>query len=136
MCEVVEHTADIGLRVRAEDLNGLFAEAGRGLFSLILDNLDEVRPQTSLDVTLTARPLEDLFFDWLTELLHTFEVRRLVLCSFQVTVNGTRLAAAVAGEPIDPARHRLLREIKAITYHGLSVRRSEQGWMAEVIVDI
>ena len=44
MYEVFEHTADVGLRARAGDLNGLFAEAGRGLFSLLVENLDVVRP--------------------------------------------------------------------------------------------
>ena len=33
-------------------------------------------------------------------------------------------------------RHSLEHEVKAITYHGLRVERTEDGWLAEVIVDI
>ena len=44
MYEAFEHTADLGLRVAAENLETLFADAARGLFSVIVANLDEVRP--------------------------------------------------------------------------------------------
>jgi SHS2 domain-containing protein len=38
---------------------------------------------------------------------------------------------------MDPARHTMDHEVKAITYHGLDVRQIDDGtWQAEVIVDI
>jgi SHS2 domain-containing protein len=46
------------------------------------------------------------------------------------------LRAAAWGEPVDPARHELDHEVKAITYHGLKLERDGDGWLAEVIVDI
>jgi SHS2 domain-containing protein len=136
MYEVFEHTADIGLRVRAPDLNALFAEAGRGLFSLIVENLDEVQPQQELTVRLAGEDRELLLFDWLNELLFQFDAHHLVFSRFQVAVDEGGLTATVAGEPVDPARHRLDHEVKAITYHGLKVAQEPGGWVAEVIVDI
>ena len=41
-----------------------------------------------------------------------------------------------AHQPLDPARHSLGNEVKAITYHGLRVEPTADGWLAEVIVDI
>jgi SHS2 domain-containing protein len=136
MFEVFEHTADLGLRVRAAGVDELFAEAARGLFSLMVENPESVEAKMRLEVNLNAASLEDLFFDWLAELLYLFDARRLVFCQFEVRRQGTSLHAQVGGEEIDPARHRFLREIKAVTYHGLAVRPSESGWMAQVIVDI
>lgn len=46
------------------------------------------------------------------------------------------VAATAWAEPVDPKRHELDMEIKAITYHGLKVERDGDGWLAEVIVDI
>ncbi len=46
------------------------------------------------------------------------------------------LEAAAWGEPMDPSRHELNHEVKAITYHGLKVEQTADGWLAEVIVDI
>jgi len=136
MYEVFEHTADVGLRVRAGDLKGLFAEAGRGLFSLLVENLDVVRPGAEVIFEVEAGDLEDLLHDWLGELLYAFESKKLVLVEFEVKIEGLKLWARAAGEKLDERKHQLGQEIKAITYHGLVVRREAEGWMAEVIVDL
>ncbi|HZT72609.1 MAG TPA: archease [Terriglobales bacterium] len=136
MYEVIEHTADIGLRVSAATLEELFAEAGRGLLALVVENPEAVEPRQSLDLALAAAAVEYLLFDWLAELLRVFDSRHLLLGAFQVQIDGLALRARASGETADPARHRLLREIKAITYHRLSVARVNGGWRAEFIVDI
>jgi SHS2 domain-containing protein len=134
--ETFEHTADLGLRVRADDLNALFADAARGLFSMIVVDLDTVRPVESVTIAVPGQPSELLLFDWLNELLYIYDVRRLLLCAFDVHVTAEGLEATARGEPIDPARHVLDHEVKAITYHGLKLERQPGGWLAEVIVDI
>lgn len=134
--ETFEHTADLGLRVRAADLDTLFAEAARGLFSIIVANLDQVRPVESVDFKIVGDAPELLLFDWLSELIYTFETRRLLLSQFDVRVGQGGLTATARGEPIDRGRHDLDHEVKAITYHGLKLEREDQGWLAEVIVDI
>ena len=136
MYEVFPHTADLGLRVKAPDLNLLFAEAGRGFFSIIVTNLADVRPETRIEFKIDGRDLVYLFADWLNELLFAFESRRLLLCEFDVTVGDDGLRATGKGETVDESRHQLDHEIKAITYHGLNVRQVGDGWMAEVILDI
>jgi SHS2 domain-containing protein len=134
--ELFEHTADLGLRVRAADLGGLLAEAGRGFFSMIVDNLDEVAPAEAVTLRVDGRDPAHLLVDWLHELLVVFETRGLVLSRFEVRVSDAGLEAECRGEALDPDRHRLHHEVKAITYHGLTVERVDEGWVAEVIVDI
>ena len=134
--ETFEHTADLGLRVRADDLNTLFAEAARGLFSMIVPDLDSVRPSQTVSISVPGELSELLLFDWLNELLYTYEVRHLLLCRFDVCFVQGGLTATANGEPIDRARHVLDHEVKAITYHGLTLRQHAGHWLAEVIVDI
>ena len=55
---------------------------------------------------------------------------------FGVEVGADGLRATAWGEPVDRARHELSHEVKAITYHGLRVEKTPDGWLAEVIVDI
>ncbi len=136
MYELFEHTADLGLRVQAPDLEGLFAEAGLGLFSVIVDNLDEVRATRTIDIRIEGRDRVYLLFDWLHELLVTFDTRQLVLRQFHVRLRADGLDAQARGEELDPDRHLLLHEVKAITYHGLKLEQTASGWQAEVIVDI
>ena len=136
MYETFEHTADLGLRVRAADLDSLFADAGRGLFSLMVANLDAVRLVEEVSLGVVGDELDYLLFDWLNELLYIFETRRLVLVEFKVHVSDGGVQATARGEPFDPSRHHSEHEVKAITYHELSVGKGDGGWLAEVIVDI
>ena len=136
MYETFEHTADLGLRVRAATREELFADAGRALCSLIAANLGDVRPVEKVEFRLEGDDDEYLLFDWLNELLFTYESRRLLLSDFDVRFTSGGLQATARGEPADPARHQLDHEVKAITYHGLKVAHEPDGWLAEVIVDI
>lgn len=136
MYETFDHTADLGLRVRAATLSGLFADAGVGLTSMLVEDISAVRPVERAEVGLPADELEYLFFDWLKALLSLFEERRLLLVKFDVSVGDEGLKAVCEGEVMDEGRHEPAHEVKAITYHALRVEKEAGGWLAEVIVDI
>jgi SHS2 domain-containing protein len=134
--ETFDHTADLGLRIRAADLPGLFVEAARGLFATIVEDLTTVEPRQRVAVELPADEAEFLLFDWLNQLLYRFDAEHLLLGRFAVTIDERGLHGVAEGEPLDRSRHVLTHEVKAITYHGLRVEKTDEGWLAEVIVDI
>jgi len=153
MFELFDHTADLGLRVKADTLEGLLSEAGRGLLAMHVANPEAVHSVQSKTIELTAEDPAYLLFDWLTELLYAFESEKLLLAEFAIEVcpregkasaepnsrpgSVWSLTATCRGEPMDPARHTMDHEVKAITYHGLHVDQNADGtWQAEVIVDI
>lgn len=136
MYEVFEHTADLGLRVVATDLNALFAEGGQALFAVLVEDIATIEPREEVSFEIEGDDYDYLFFDWLNELLYTFESRGLLLREFDVQVGDRGLKATALGEPVDPERHRLDHEVKAITYHALRVEQTADGWLAEVVVDI
>src|SRR5262249_467018 len=117
-------------------LNTLFTEAAQALFAAIVEDSATVTTAEERSITITGRDREYLLFDWLKKLLYLFEVEHLLFSRFDVRVRDDGLQATVAGEKIDPARHQLCHEVKAITYHGLRVERTDDGWIAEVIIDI
>src|SRR5947207_1504787 len=129
MYEMFEHTADLGLRARAADLDTLFAEAARALLAALVDNPDAVRPIQAIAIELTGDDREYLLFDWLRELLSRFEMGHLLCSRFEVKVRPDGLTATAWGEPLDRARHELGHEVKAITYHGLTVEQTDSGWL-------
>ena len=136
MYETFEHTADIGLRIRAADLDTLFAEAAMAMFSVMVGNLDAVRPTEDVRFGLEADEPDALLRRWLAELLYASQVRHMLFSRFDVTVGPTGLTAIVSGEPLDPARHQADVEIKAVTWHALTVQQGPDGWLAEVILDL
>ena len=136
--EFFEHTADAGAVVRGATLPRLFENASRALFDLICDRRT-VRPRRSVRIAVTGSSLEDLLVRWLSELLYQQETRGLVFSSFRVErVDRGRLRArgTARGEPIDRARHRLRREIKAVTYHQIRLVRGRSAWRVRIVFDV
>jgi len=136
--EYFDHTADVGIRLRGADLETLLSDAGLALFGLIVDDLSSVRPNRELSISVSGDPdaLDYLLFDWLNELLRVFEETQLVFCRLDVSLSGGTIRAVGWGEPLDAERHGLGNEVKAVTYHGLRVEQTSDGWEGEVILDI
>lgn len=136
MHETFDHTADLGLRIRAADLDTLFVEAAQALFGAVVADLATVQPLRKIEVQLQGSDIDYLLFDWLRELLYHFDAEHLLFGKFEVRVRADGLTASAWGEPLDRSRHTLEHEVKAITYHGLRVDKIGDQWEAEVIVDI
>jgi SHS2 domain-containing protein len=136
--ETFEHTADLGLRIHAADLHDLFETAAEGLFDVIVDNRGAVREVHQEQVTLAAESTAGLLIAWLNELIFRSETEHRLYGRFDVSIDpdGRSLEAVIHGEPIDPDRHVLDHEVKAATYHGVSLTRQADGYLAEVILDI
>ena len=135
--EIVEHTADIGVKAYGRSREELFAHMAEGMFSLILP-LEEVHPRQSVTVRAEGEGDERLLVAWLRELLYLFDTRHFLAKSFHIhRLESNQIEAAVSGEPWDEERHQLDKELKAVTYCDLAVSKNPDGtWSAQVIFDI
>jgi SHS2 domain-containing protein len=132
---VIPHTADLGVELRAPAPARLFECAGRALFSILVEGRRGARPFAC--VRIEAADFEGLLVEWLNELLYLHTVGGWVASRFKVALQGqSSLQAQVAGERFEPRRHRVRREIKAATFHGLKLRRAPDAWTARVIFDL
>lgn len=132
----IDHTGDIGIEVEAPDLDTLFARAAWGMFAMLTD-LTRVRPGRSRRVQVEAPDRDALMVRWLSELNYLHLTEGWLFCRFDVEERTDRhLKATVHGEPFDPGRHTLYTEIKAVTFHGLTIRRENDRWIARVIFDM
>ena len=136
MFELFDHTADLGLRVRAESLDDLFRDAATALTHCLVGKPESIQATTEVICEINSTDIEYLFFDWLSELLYRFDADGFAITECDISVSGTLLRATLKGEPFDPARHEYSHEVKAITYHRLRVEQCGENWVAEVIVDI
>lgn len=133
--EFIDHTGDIGIRVRGATPAELFAVAARGLYDILVDAPD-VRAQREEEIVVEGETDADLLRAWLAELLYRFSVDGLIFCEFKIELAEGRLRAKARGEKMNPARHGMRTELKAVTYHALSVRREGDAWVGEVIFDV
>jgi SHS2 domain-containing protein len=134
--ELVEHTADIGVHAWGRTAPEVFEEAARGMFSLICDP-GQIGHEQSLDIELEAPQQDMLLVAWLNELLYLFEARHVLFADFEVLqADATRLRAVATGEALQPGRQAVCGGVKAATYHQLSLTSTEQGWEAQVFLDV
>ena len=139
--EILEHTADVGLRVYATNLEELFTHAGLGLFDLITDVPQLVRREKgnvlSSVLELREANVSDLFLKWLRELLFLFSSKRLVFFRYDFQkLTPTELRATAWAKKFDPKRDEQRHEVKAVTYHQFKLEKKEEGWIAEIVFDI
>ena len=135
----IDHTADVAADLTGRTLGDLFFSAAQALTDTITE-LSAVQPAVTQSVTLDSDALDDLLVDWLNELLYRFEVQNMLVSDASVTVEERagrwHLAATVAGEPYDPARHPSRVLVKSATYHGLHITRVQETWNARIVFDI
>lgn len=136
MYEYFEHTADVGIRVQAASLEELFAEAGAALMAFMLDAPAPGPKATQRTFDLAADDMEELLHEWLSELLFTHETEHLVLGDFRVELRENVLTAEARAEPLVPERHLPSHEVKAVTYHALTIHQDDHYYLAEVVLDI
>jgi len=133
--EIVNHTADVGIIAHGANIKQAFANAAKGLFSLITD-LDNVQEVLHRDIEVTATDKESLLVEWLNELIYQFDTENIIFKRFDITeLDNTRLRAKNYGEKVDSARHKLKTGVKAATYHMLKVDKAN-GCQVQVLFDI
>ena len=134
--EIIEHTADIGIKVKGKDLKELFKNAAAAMFDLIAERKDtKAVSRKKIKVEEDADDLEELFVNWLNELLSLSATKELIFPAFEIKkLDKKNLKAIAMGENIN--KYKVNREIKAATYHALEIKEAESGWQAQVIFDV
>jgi len=133
--EIVNHTADVGIAAYGVDMKQAFANAAKGLFSLITE-LDDIEEALHRDIEVTATDKESLLVEWLNELIYLFDTENIIFKRFDITeLNNRQLKARSYGEKVDCSRHKLKTGVKAATYHMLKVNKCN-GYQVQVLFDI
>ncbi len=132
--DLIEHTADVGLKAYGKTIAEAFEHAAEGMFDIITDE-STIDPIGQYDIQLEAPDLEQLLVDWLSKLLFLNDAQDIVFGKFQVKLTENRLSASVFGEKYDTKKHRMGVEIKAVTYHMLKVNEKNPIFV-QVLFDI
>ena len=132
--EVLEHTADVGLRAVASDLAELFETAAEGMAAIA--GVHRPGRGEPVAIALESSDLEGLLVDWLNEVLYQHDSRGAALRTARVwEVDDTSVRATIELAPLDERDDEGI-QIKAVTYHQLAVRKTEDGWEAMVFFDV
>lgn len=137
--EILEHTADIGIAAYGKTRKEVFINAAKGMFEIIAGENKNPKENFYDKIKLEADNLEGLLFAWLNELLYISETKLVILSKFKIKeLSDYQIKAEVEGAKINPPSVKIEKEIKAVTYHRLEIKKDEESglWRAQVIFDI
>ena len=133
-------TADIAFEAAGRDLPELFTAAADATMNVMIDNLDAIEPRETRQIELSNDQIDMLLFDFLQELIHFKDAKRLLLRACETQIDRKDevyfLKSKVAGEQLDDTRHQQRSDVKSVTLHGVSVEKHDGGWKAKVLLDI
>ena len=133
-------TADIAFEATGRDLAELFTDAADATMNVMIDNLHAIEPRETRHIELSSDEIDMLLFDFLQELIYFKDAERLLLRVRETRIEerdgNYSLKAETVGEPLDAARHHQRADVKAVTLHGFSVQKEDDGWKARVLLDI
>lgn len=133
---LLDHTADLRIRVNGADPADLFKNAGLALFDLITQP-DRLKPREVIEVAVTGDDSADLMVNFLRELLYLWTGKEKLVKMIEIQqISETSVSARVSADHYQPHRHTILHEIKAVTYHQIDVSRTMDGWQATVVFDV
>ncbi len=137
--EILEHTADIGIAAYGKTKKEVFINAAKGMFEIIAGESRNLKENFYDKIKLEADNPEGLFFAWLNELLYISETKLVILSKFKIKeLSDFQIKAEVEGMKINPPSVKIEKEIKAVTYHRLEIKKNEESglWRAQIIFDI
>jgi len=131
--ELIDHTSEVQLRLRADSLGGLLAEAGRALAGLQFRGAEAGTTTGPRRLHVSAADRESLLVDWLNELIFLAETERWVATEFEIErADAESVVARVSGVELG----RISGLVKAATMHGLRVAEVDGCWEGEVVLDV
>lgn len=138
--KLLNHTADLGIEITGRTKRELFAKALWSLMDILIERREPVKGISNFryrTLTVEGSDIADLMVNFLREVLFIFNGESLVIVKCEITECGNKkLAARLSLEPYDQKKHSMKKEIKAVTYHGLSVEKRKNGWKARIIFDV
>ncbi len=135
------HTADVLVIAHGRSLEEAFEQAALGVYEVMTDT-KKVEPRIEKHVEVEGFDLENLLYRWIEELLIITDSEGLVFSRFRVERIEKRgeeeyyLVARAWGEPFDPDKHEHRTIVKAMTYAMMEIRRENNCWHVQFVVDI
>lgn len=130
------HTADLGVEFFGRTREELFVHAALAVVELTTD-AERISPHIEKRFTVEGADATDLFINYLREVLYLINGEGFLPRKVQIDeMQNHHLTATLRGEYFDTKKHRINKEIKAVTYHQAAVTETAKGWKGRVIFDV
>ena len=131
-------TADLAFEAKAQSEEKLFEEAAQALTTAMVEP-STIKQRRKMEIVLHSGNLPDLLYDFLSEIVAIKDANGLLFSKYQIKIGGNagyKLSAVCFGEEINPETQELKDDVKAITKHKFKLEKTDQGYLAQVILDV
>ncbi len=131
--------ADVAFEATGKDTEELFTDAGIAVLATMGLEVASVGTTEVRDVNIEAESLEMLLFKFLDEIIFFKDAENLLFSSMKISISNDKkysLSGQFEGEKIDPKKHELLVDVKAVTFHRFEVKFEQKQWLARVVLDV
>jgi SHS2 domain-containing protein len=133
---LLDHTADLRIRITGDSQAALFQNAGLALADLICDP-ETLTPGETIRIDIVGDDPADLMVNYLRELLYQWTGKEKLINMVDILdMSDDCLSARIHTTRYQSDQHTILTEIKAVTYHQIAVEPTDEGWQAIVVLDI
>jgi len=129
-------TADVCFRAYGKTLSELFENIALAINEIMIKGkIDAVEER---EIKIKANDLKSLVFEWINELLFYIDTEALFFSKFELKIDEKTFSieGKCWGEHFNEDKHEIVGEVKAPTYHKMEVKKENDMWVAQVIVDI
>lgn len=132
--------ADIAFEATGKTPEEMFISSANAITATQLQDVEELGTKERKEIALKAPDMEKLLYDFLSELIFLKDAELLLFRGYRLEISksdaGLELKAEMRGELIDPKKHHLLVDVKAVSWHKFKVEEIGGGWKAVVIIDV
>ena len=136
----LDHTADLAIQVKAEDISDLIRTAADAWRDIVFEN-QTIVPLEQERIEIKGETAEEILVECLSELNYLSQIKGKIFHSYeQLTVSESKkqlnLKAVINVDRFDVKRHQTVVEIKAVTFHQLDIQKVNKHLQTVIVFDI
>lgn len=132
--------SDVAFEAWGKSIEEMFVAAGDATMNVMVEDLDTIADREHRAIHVEESAMDMLLFQFLQELIFLKDAEQLLLRVSKIRIENQnsayQLSAEAYGEELNPEKHELVVDVKAVTFHRFRVGQTTQGWEATVILDI
>ena len=131
--------SDVAFEARGNTAEEMFVAASDATMNVMVEDLETIADREHRSIHVEARAMDMLLFQFLQELIFLKDAEQLLIRVSRIRIENQndsyQLSAEAYGEKLNPDKHELVVDVKAVTFHRFHVGETPQGWVATVILD-
>ena len=135
----LDHMTDAIVEAYGCSLDEAFENSAKGLVNTMID-LKQISPDQEYEIIAKGYDVKSLLYDWLEKVMLGLLIDNIALSDFKVKISERNsnyyLKGIAKGETLDLKKHHYKIEIKAVTYHEMEIKQTENIITTRFLLDL